>query len=168
MNDLERASTHIHDKISSLKHLLDLSGATWYRVPPESFHPKSLSLFGVLTYWMINLQFLNVAATLWCGELLHWFLPCFNTLLQAGQRTTYWVTPKQVTCTHLKMYFDLLMPWFQTCIKPRNKKETYLGGNSTIQTHKEKNLLNTRFFSLHVFTRRKDNLAPPPFHYSTV
>lgn len=27
MNDLERASTHIHDKISSLKHLLDLSGA---------------------------------------------------------------------------------------------------------------------------------------------
>lgn len=36
MNDLERASTHIHDKISSLKHLLDMSGATWCRVLAES------------------------------------------------------------------------------------------------------------------------------------
>lgn len=32
MNDLEGVSTHIHDKISSLQHLLDLSGGTWFWV----------------------------------------------------------------------------------------------------------------------------------------
>lgn len=40
MNDLERASTHIYDKISSLKHLLDLSGTTWNRYQNNVLSPS--------------------------------------------------------------------------------------------------------------------------------
>lgn len=38
MNDLERTSTHIHDKISSLQQLLDLSGATSATRTRNFFH----------------------------------------------------------------------------------------------------------------------------------
>lgn len=111
---------------------------------------------------MFNLHFINVAASLWGGGLLHWFLPCFNTLLQAGRRTAYWVTPKQVTTSHVH---TLLLVWFtSTFISNIYKTKEQKRSKYRREFHHrntQRNSIKDEMLQFTCLRRRKYSLAPP-------